>query len=202
MLAKLCCETAEEGHVKRQNIFSEEDTQVDSSNTSGTPVHSRTFTVTSAVMTLWWHMKRKTTSLPHPNDSETNDGEITRKDNRFSNNLTTSDNTVSLGCDCNEVLLSDSGTPNLPIPDSSKEENPRNPLPNQHPTVPSVVDSTMASSSTDYVLDESFNSRNMPSDVVVPKSSSNSQLEGNYLHKYTVAIRKHSAREQLAQIMF
>ena len=42
--------------------------------------------------------------------------------------------------------------------------------------------STMVLSNTDYVLDELFNSRNMPSDGVVCISSSNRQLEGNYLH--------------------
>ena len=35
MVAKLSCATAEEEHIKQQNIFSDEDTQMVSSNTSG-----------------------------------------------------------------------------------------------------------------------------------------------------------------------
>ena len=149
---------------------------MDSSNTSGyssvlqefpSDISSDDFVVA--------HEEENDKSVPHPSDSDTNDSEIMsllRKDSKFSNNLTTLDSTVSLGRDC-EIPLSDSGTPNFPILDSSKEENPWK---------PSVVNSTMTLSNTDYVSDESFNSRSMPSDVVVPKSSSNSQLEGNYLH--------------------
>ena len=152
---------------------------MDSSNTSGySSARQKFHSNTSSDDFVVAHEEENNKCMPHPYDSETNGGEI----KSFLNNLTTLDNTISLGCDCNEISLSDCGTANLPTPDSSKEENPWKPLPNKHPTVPCVVDSTMALSDTDYVSDESFNSRNMPSDVVVPKSSSNSQLEGNYLH--------------------
>ena len=44
------------------------------------------------------HEEENDKSMPHPNDSQTNDGEIQIslwKDSKFSNNLITLDNTVS-----------------------------------------------------------------------------------------------------------